>query len=130
MATTIHIISLRKEKRVLSDKTDNSPPTDALRSFQMGYPCRNNGQMEKVTCTNWNGPAVYEENFNEVFEKANYLVECLGCENIIDLAYCGEKDYLLECPFCGFLYNKKEIEEIFKNIENYGGKENGKYGAS
>ncbi len=79
------------------------------------------GQVEKVTCTNWNGPAVYEENFNKAFEKANYLVECLGCENIIDLAYCGREDHMSECPFCGFVYDldpetmtEKDIAEIFK----------------
>lgn len=27
------------------------------------------GQTEKVTYTNWNGPAVYSDNFNEYFEK-------------------------------------------------------------
>ena len=29
-----------------------------------------NGETERVTHTNWNGPAVYSENFNENFEKA------------------------------------------------------------
>lgn len=35
-----------------------------------------NGETEKVTYTNWNGPAVYENEFNEEFEKVDEKHEC------------------------------------------------------
>ena len=43
---------------------------DALSEIRTNIFFSLNEQVEKVTCTNWNGPAVYEENFNEAFEKA------------------------------------------------------------
>ena len=34
-----------------------------------------------------------------------YLVDCLGCHNPIRLLECGREGHMIECPFCGFLYD-------------------------
>lgn len=87
----------------MSDKTDNSPPPDALRSLQMGYPCRRNGN------------AHYPQ--HQYISAYDSMFEVGGCmDNANKLLRTAYIQWHMNPYFC-------EADKVQKRIETYCGKE-------